>query len=430
MEKNILLKILRRPDSIRALQAYQLFRFAAVLATGIILAQKGFSTSAIGFYETFLFISYAASFFWLSAITNSFLAYYPKTSESRALIFNSALLLLLLSGAAAFIIISLYQTTTNHTPAGILIAIYLLLAIPSYFNEYIMLVYEKNILLIAYGFTSFIVHIALIWIAAGLSDDIELICWILILISMLKFILLIGLLIKYADFKIKKDQLKILTANSWPLAVSYLLSGSSELIDGFLVKKLFSESDFAIFRYGARELPVVLLVANAFSSAAIPKIASNLDEGLELIKKNSNQLFHLFFPLTAFLMIFSKKLFIYVFSPAFAQSALIFNIYLLLIISRLLFPQTILNGLGRNRFLMISAFLETSVNITLSLMLIRPFGLSGIAIGTLIASIFDKLLLVAYCKYRFKIEPGRYINLYQHTFYSLLLLTIAYLLSL
>jgi O-antigen/teichoic acid export membrane protein len=426
------LKVLTGLNSIKAIQLYQLFRFAAVFITGVILAQKGFSTEEISHYETFLFISYAASFFWLSGITNSFLSLFPKTNgnDTQTLIFNTALLLVAASVVAGFFVALLSWSSVIHAGYWKLIVFYLLLTIPSYLNEYILLVHEKNKQLITYGIVSFLLHVILIIVAIFIQQQVEMVLWALMLISAIKFVFLIFLLINFSVFKINISHIQLLVASSLPLALSYLLSGSAEVIDGFLVKNYFNEGDFAIFRYGARELPVVLLMANAFSSAAIPKVAANLDEGLELIRKNSLQLFNYFFPVTVLLMFFSKQLFVYVFSGAFAQSAFIFNVYLLLIISRLLFPQTILNGIGKNRFLMVSAFFEVIVNVAASILLMQKFGLPGIAMGTVIANIFDKLLLIAYCKFRLKIEPERYISVFQHFFFSFMLLVIAYLLSL
>jgi len=419
-------------NSIKAIQLFQLFRFAAVFLTGVILAQKGFSSEEISKYETFLFITYGATFFWLSGITNSFIALYPKTNDTdrRGLFFNTAVLLFLFSLIASLFIAGLSVTDIVQTPYIKFIVIYLLLSVPTYLNEYILLLMERNKQLLMYGAVSFLLHVLLVVVAVFTQSSIEILLWVLILLAALKLLLLIVLLYMYSSFTFNLQQIKLLGISSLPLTISYLLSGSSELIDGFLVKKYYSESDFAIFRYGARELPVVLLMANAFSSAAIPVVANNLEEGLALIKKNSLQLFNTFFPVTILLMFFSKQLFAIVFNAEFEESALIFNIYLLLIVSRLLFPQTVLNGMGKNSFLPVSAFLEIIVNITASILLMNKFGMSGIAMGTVIAHLFDKLLLTGYCKFKLRIEPEQYISVFQHFFFSFMLLVIAYLLSL
>lgn len=399
--------------------------------TGVILAKKGFTTEAIGNYETFLFISYAATFFWLSGITNSFLSLFPKisASEQKQLLFNTALQLVFFTIVSIVFISALSFTTIIQAEWLWLIALYLLLNIPAYLNEYILLVKEENKTLSTYGVVSFLLHIGIVLFAVFSSTNIEMVLCALVAIAAIKFGYLIFLLFRNAIIQFNFSQQQLLANSSMPLALSYLLSGSAEVIDSFLVKHFYSESQFAIYRYGAREFPIILLMANAFSSAAIPKVAANLEEGLQLIKENSLKLFNSFFPITVLLMFSSKYLFQYVFNIQFTQSAAIFNIYLLLIISRLLFPQTILNGLGKNKILVVSALFETILNITLSLIFMQYYSILGIAFATVIAHLFDKLLLILYLKYKLKIEPERYIVGSQYIFYSGLLIIIFYLLS-
>ncbi len=425
------MKLLQKINGIKAIQIFQLFRFGAVFVTGIILAKKGFSTTDISQYETFLFITYAATFFWLSAITNSFLSLFPKEKENakKELIFNTALTMFAFSFLSAILIVGLTFTQIFSVPYLFLITLFLLFNIPSYLSEYILLVNEKNNHLTIYGVVSFSAHVLIIVAALAINTQVTYVLFALVLIAILKFLYLLYLLVQHATFSFNSLQQQKLSSSSLPLAISYLLSGSSEVIDSFLVKKFYSESDFTIYRYGAKELPLVLLMANAFSSAAITKVADNLEEGLALIKQNSLKLLNTFFPVTIVLMFSSKYLFRYIFNFDFTASATIFNIYLLLLVSRLLFPQTILNGLGKNRFLVVSALIETILNIVLSLILMQQYGMAGIAMATVIAHLADKILLIAYCKFQLKIEPVQYIEVSQYIFYSGLLLIIFYLLS-
>lgn len=420
--------MLNKLTDIKSIQLFQLFRFAAVFCTGIILTKKGFTKESISEYETFIFLTYAVSFFWLSAIINTFLAQFPKSENKKQLLFNTVLVLFIFSVISSLFITGFSFFDIIHTPFWKLLLLYILLTIPAYLNEYILLVAEKFKELTIYGLLSFFIHIAIILVALFINNNIWFVVYGLILIALIKFIFLLFLLKKYAEISFDLPLFKTMAINSLPLSISYFLSGSSEVIDTYLVKKYFTEADFAVYRFGARELPIVLILANAFSSAAIPKIAENLEEGLAIIKSNATQLFSYLFPLTVILMFSSNYLFINFFNVQFAQSAVVFNVYLLLIISRLLFPQTILNGIGKNNFLMLSAFLETIINIISSIYFLKIYGIIGIAVGTIVANVFDKVLLITYCKYKLNINPSQYILVSQHLFYSGLLLVIFYLL--
>jgi O-antigen/teichoic acid export membrane protein len=177
---------------------------------------------------------------------------------------------------------------------------------------------------------------------------------------------------------------------------------------------------FAVYRYGAKELPVLLIVANTFSTAMIPVIAADVDKGLAELKRKSTKLMHVFFPLTIVLVIVSPVLYRYVFNESFVYSAVIFNIYLLLAIPRVLFPQTVLTGLQHTRYLLVSSVLEIVINVSLSIYLAGKFGLPGIAAGTFVAYLFDKLFLIAVANWVYGIKPGRYINIVSFLGYSLL----------
>jgi Na+-driven multidrug efflux pump len=108
------------------------------------------------------------------------------------------------------------------------------------------------------------------------------------------------------------------------------------------------------------------------------------------------------------------------FNPAFASSASIFNIYLLLVISRLVFPQVILTGLAYTREIMLASFLELLVNVAFSLVLVSWLGIAGVAAGTVIAFLFEKILLSSMVRRKLGIRASGYIPLKLLSAYSVL----------
>ena len=136
---------------------------------------------------------------------------------------------------------------------------------------------------------------------------------------------------------------------------------------------------------------------------------------------------HLLFPISILLILTSKILFPIVFNAKFEASASVFNVFLLLIISRLAFPQTILIGLRKTRVIMVAAFLEICINISASLLLLPVFGLIGVAMGTVIAYFAEKIILILYLRMALNIHPKEYIPMALGSLYSTLLV-ICYLL--
>ena len=96
-------------------------------------------------------------------------------------------------------------------------------------------------------------------------------------------------------------------------------------------------------------------------------------------------------------------------------------VYLLLTIPRLVFPQTILIGRKKTRVTMFAAIIEQAVNIPLSLFLVRPYGVVGVALATFIVYTLEKAFLAWYLWYKMKIKPGEYIPLTVFAIYSFLL---------
>ena len=100
---------------------------------------------------------------------------------------------------------------------------------------------------------------------------------------------------------------------------------------------------------------------------------------------------------------------------------MIFNTYLLIIVSRLLFPQAILIGMNKHSDVFIISLIELAVNIVLSLILIRYFGLVGIALGTALAFWLEKSIMISRLSIKYNIPVFDYAPTKVLLIYSILL---------
>ncbi|MBA7585412.1 hypothetical protein ES708_27391 [subsurface metagenome] len=126
------------------------------------------------------------------------------------------------------------------------------------------------------------------------------------------------------------------------------------------------------------------------------------------------------FPISIIVMLFTRWLFPVMFNVNFIRSADVFLIYLLLIIPRLVFPQTILIGLKKTRVVLFGSFIEIVLNISLSLYLMQFYGLVGIALATTIVFVIEKIYLIAYNYFKLQIKPSEYIPVKFYLIYSLI----------
>ena len=126
---------------------------------------------------------------------------------------------------------------------------------------------------------------------------------------------------------------------------------------------------------------------------------------------------HFLFPISILLLWTSSYWFTWVFSEEFEGSIIIFNTFLLVIISRLLFPNTILIGKKNTKIPFWCTFAGLVVNISFSAWWVFEFGMVGIAYATVVAFLFEKLLMVYFLQ-RAKINFTRYIPVGWWLFYS------------
>jgi len=181
---------------------------------------------------------------------------------------------------------------------------------------------------------------------------------------------------------------------SLPLTFAAALSNSAPMIDGIIVRQLFSDEDFAIFIYGAREFPLFILMATALSETLVLHLKMNGE--LNMLKNKSIKLMGFIIPIAFGLLLSSHFLFQFFFNSDFIKAAKIFDIYLLLVIPRMLFPQVILLANQKRKQILGISVIEFIANISLSLILAPIWGLEGIAWATFIAFSIDKVLLIFY----------------------------------
>lgn len=432
------MKINKYINNISGLQISQLIRFSSLFLIGVIFTKTQLTTADIGIYEKLLFIAGLVSFFWVSGLMQSFLPLFgnnktfknsKSSNKEKSPEFFNAFLLISFFSFLAFLFVLIFknylsQLFNNSHPIKYfnLLLVYILISNPSYFISYFYLLKNKPKQIIQYSIISFSIQLFLITFPAVLGYSIEYCLWGLILISIVRIIWLLFLIKKYAKIEVSFKFIKEHIHLAYPLILSSLLSGSAKYIDGFLISYYYDSAKFAIFQYGAREFPLVVILANAFSNAMIPEFSDikKLSSSLKMIKDKSKQFMHFLFPVTIILLFFSSWLYPIVFNKNFAQSAYVFNIYLLLIVSRMVFPQTILIGLKQSKIILTGSVFEIIINVTLSILFIKWWGMIGVAVATVIAYYFEKMFLISLVYYKLKILPIQYIPVKLHLFYSFL----------
>ena len=420
-------------DTVKALQFYKILQQVALIGVSILFAKIGLSTDSIGMYELLFFVGAVFTFFWVNGIMHGILPVYPDLNdeEKRSFIFTNYVIFLVLA-ILVFLLLFLGKNwllplLTGHTsiPNFHLFIIFLAINLPTYLLEHFYLLQKKSGAIIAWGIFSFVGYAAVVITPLVLNYDFVYSFYGLIGLAIVKHLWTLFVVIKDGNFKWSSPVADEIFKVSTPLILYAFLGGFPILFDKWLVSWWYQDqSVFAIFSYGARELPLATAMAGALSAALIPQIAENLKEGLTQLKQRSTRLMHLIFPIGIILVAINHLLFPIIFNPDFEHSALVFNVYLLIIISRLIFPQSVLIAKKETKPMLWISILELMINVVLSLILIRQFGIVGVAFATFAAYLFEKVAIAFVVRRKFGIGFSEYTDVKWLLGYSLALICV------
>ena len=426
--------------NISGLQLFQLLKFTIFLIISIVFTKSHLSRADIGAWEMFLFISGFISFFWVTGIIQSLLPLYNRNKTYRKIgdngtekspeIFNAFLLLcffslfLFLTGHALKGNFSVFGFSGN-VPFLNLLLLYTMLSSPVCLIEYIYLLNNRSHRILQYGLYTFAAQLAMIIVPVLTGRDIIWSVYGLLVITAVRWVWLLILLRRYTEMKISVDFMREHLYLGLPLIITSLISGSAQYTDGIIVSAVYRDPGmFAWFRYGAKEFPLVLMLANGLSNAMLPEFSTRtmMKESLIKVREESKKIMHLCFPATMFIMLFARWLFPRMFTPEFQKSADVFLVYCLLVIPRLLFPQTVIVGRKKTHITLIAALVELGINIPLSLLMIKwGYNLPGVAVATFVSFLAGKIFLSGYLWFKMKIKPADYIPVKLFLIYSVLL---------
>lgn len=408
-------------DTVRQVQFFVLCRQLGIILSSVVVAWF-LPVKEVGILEMLIFAGYLMTFFWTDAILRGYLAN-KKILESKdsntsliLLYFLGSLLVMALLLAGQKVLLPILTSRTSLEGLA-LFAFYQALIIPVWISPYTGILKGQNILLL-----SLFVLIGpafSCWTGYASYPGLEGILIGLVCYALVGFLWLLTKLSYSSRLQITNILLTIWPA-TWPLVLYAISSGLARSFDAWLVARNFDESIFAIFRYGAREFPLVIALSMGLSLMMISKLHDN--QSLGELKGRSTRLMHLCYPFVFVLMLSSPLLFTFLFGQEYKMSAAIFNIYLLVTLTQLIFPQSVLTARGDTKLLWQISLGELAMNIIASIILLQYMGISGIVWGTLIAFVFEKILLLIFVWKRYQINVGDIIHVPVWTGYIVLVI--------
>jgi O-antigen/teichoic acid export membrane protein len=419
-------------DTVRGLQIFQLLRFSFLILIRILLAKTDLTVAEIGTYDALLMIGGTFTFFWISGLLDGLLAAFPKVNEERkrVFLFNVFLLFqvlaLIISGLLFFNQENLTQLFTSYEgevlPYFNWMCLFWAINIPTYLVEYIYVLKKNPKGIISFGLYAFGGQLLVITLPLWLGFSFEYSFIGLIGLAISKYIWLLNTLRINTKTSIDFSAIRPYLILAFPLILYFFIGSIMNYVDKVLVTKFFGIDGLAIYESGAKELPLVSALVGAIASALIADIAMNLEHGLEQLKTRTRKIMPLLFGVSGICMLISPTIFPIVFNPEFKDSALIFNIYLLILTSRILLPQTILIGLNETKIILYTSIVEIFFNLLFSIIFLKYYGMAGIAFASVIAFMIERIILIIYNRRKHNIRLSQYCDVRSYGIYSIILI--------
>lgn len=393
---------------VRAGQIAQGLRQVVLIGIALLLPWLGISRNHIGQWEQMQYIGYLLGFAWLTGLGQAYLAGIRSLPEEAAQALTNRLLRISLGITVVLGVLCLLlerpllQLLQNEAdlPGWRYYLFFLMAHWPGLLYEQVLMAQKKAKRLIIFSLAS---NGAL---AFGILGPLLFgVSWadtllFLLVIATLKFLLLLSPtswqlrkkgehhypLLKKSGALIGYAAIGALVVSFDPWFVNFWYAGDASL--------------FALYRYGTRELPLIVAITNGIGMATLPMLGENISNGLAQLKRSSLRLMHLFFPLTLLLLLTSHWWWTALFTSAFADSLPLFQIFVFVGISRMIFPIVILTAKDYGHILLILGAIELVLNAGLSWWLVQDYGLAGIVWATVLAYTVDKLLAAVWLYFK------------------------------
>lgn len=176
-----------------------------------------------------------------------------------------------------------------------------------------------------------------------------------------------------------------------PLGISNMVSSILVYTDKFVVGKMLSPEEFAVFVNGAYEIPFIALFSSSLFSILMPKLTNLYSSGefgelKRLWIKSGKTLIPVMFTISSSLVCFAPTFVEVLFSKKYMAATPLFMIYQMLLIIRIYVYSTIFIASGKTKLYMVNSIISATLNFLLDILFIKLFGVMGVAFATVIST--------------------------------------------
>lgn len=398
----------------RAVVINQLFRFLSGISFQIFLTHSALSAVQIGVFETIIFAWVSISFFWVNAYVNIVLIFLndPKFEKSNIETFLARQFVLTAGVNFVFTIVFAFIFSPQIFKMAPFIFLFWAAQIflnATNFIEPKLIAEKKPQQILEFGVLNLLLPYILLGLLIFLGINTFYAVGFFFCFSGIVFLVFMAQHFNYKkpDNNVNYMRAEFLKSVS-PLIAYAATNNFTTIFTQSLVLEFYKvqPDKFAIYRYGARELPFTLAITNGFGFSAITQLQSEND--FSRFREDSKKILLQIFFITWVLLLTSRWTIPFIFSYKFSAAIPFFNLNLLLVLSRALMPQIILRAKNAQLPILYAGIVETIFIILLSFVLTPKFGAMGVLFSVVVGFIFEKIVLAIILKTKFNIALKNY----------------------
>lgn len=196
---------------------------------------------------------------------------------------------------------------------------------------------------------------------------------------------------------LNKEFLSKVLKQGFPLYLATFIGTMSVNLDKSIVSFFENKETFAIFSVGALEIPIFAMLSAAFSQNIYPSLVKLVrddkkEEAKDLWLATTKKVSYITFPILLVLMIFSKEIIFFIYTPKYSESVIIFQTYLLIGLFRNNHYGSLIAASGQTKYITMYSGMMLVLNLVLAIVLYKIWGINGIVFASLFATLIIALL--------------------------------------
>jgi O-antigen/teichoic acid export membrane protein len=371
------------------------FSNMGLMMVGPILLARLLPVYDFGLYREFLVYSGALMTITAFALSNGLMYLVPANPGAMWALVRQTILL---TAASTFSICLAVGAADLLTPGDLLgkysgaVLVYVLLYVNLDFWEHLWLAQKKPSLAFYYTSGRLALRLSTVAIAAILTRDIEMIIHALLVLEAVR---LIASAIVWRTLR-RRDPPSDARPGLWsaqlryclPLGISLMVTTLNSYVGSILISATLGAVLLAQYAVGTYAVPVLYMLRNSVSDALLPHMAGqeNDAEGKPRLQLwyQSNTLFAvMLLPVGVLLARFAELIVVTLFSAKYLPAVIVFQVYLLSILTHLVDFGVPFRLLGRTSIYLYSTLAAMITNVALLFVLLPHFGILAAIFSTL-----------------------------------------------